>query len=314
VYQIARTTDRTRDERLQQHFQNHRQSFLEAYFPDGSLINTLGDPVLENWSSCHQVVRDLRELLPFGRHIELWEYETFTESVLPHIVTASRRQLLYWHLSQATSHLNEPIERLVLTEDPHLLWDDIIPPLSGEIRNELHRGNRVRYLTQFSLSHQHISVTYKEICIATNPVGDAHFHVIEELVIANGIELTYDWDQRFWETTYRNQDPNLINPDQYHRPTSAPLPRVVIEQARAALIDRITSPEPGRLSPLPPSSPSSSEWRSWDPGPVTPWDTVSAQCYCQKEVCSCGFRPDTPPTPPGVNLWTPGSITLPYRE
>jgi hypothetical protein len=48
------------------------------------------------------------------------------------------------------------------------------------------------------------------------------FNLREELVATDGIELSYKWQDRIWETTLRNPDPNLINPEEFHCPNLAP--------------------------------------------------------------------------------------------
>ena len=38
-------------------------------------------------------------------------------------------------------------------------------------------------------------------------------------------------------------------------------------------------------------------------------------CLCQgREVCTCGYRPDTPPTPPHIQLWEPRDLVLPSQS
>jgi hypothetical protein len=53
-------------------------------------------------------------------------------------------------------------------------------------------------------------------------------------------------------------------------------------------------------------------WNDWGAEPQFHWNTD--RCRCKKEVCDCGYRPDTPPTPPNIVLWAPRSVTLPYNE
>ena len=313
MFQARRVPDSVRAERLQQNFELHRISFLEAYFPEGSIVNTTFDHQLDNWSSCQQVVRSLRNLLPFGRHLEQWELDTFISSSLVPLVAAAREQLLYWHLTQATNDLNDPIDLLILTEEPRLFWEESVPPFSGEIRNNLHNANRVHYLTQFLLSNQKIEVTFNEIRLVNSPVAGTGltFNLREELVATDGIELSYKWQDRVWETTLRNPDPNLINPEEFHRPNLVPAPVATV--AAATVRNEIESRPvlPRTPSPLPPSSPGTSVWNDWGVEPRY-WNTD--RCRCKKEVCDCGYRPDTPPTPPNIVLWAPRFVTLPYNE
>jgi hypothetical protein len=34
-------------------------------------------------------------------------------------------------------------------------------------------------------------------------------------------------------------------------------------------------------------------------------------CWCGIDLCTCGHRPATPPTPPYITLWTPSAHYLP---
>ena len=41
---------------------------------------------------------------------------------------------------------------------------------------------------------------------------------------------------------------------------------------------------------------------------------IPERCWCQREVCHRNYRPRTPPTPPGIMLWKPGSLNLPSQS
>ena len=42
--------------------------------------------------------------------------------------------------------------------------------------------------------------------------------------------------------------------------------------------------------------------------------THCVRCWCRTDLCNCGYRPDTSPTPPNITLWTPGDKHLPSRD
>jgi hypothetical protein len=69
-------------------------------------------------------------------------------------------------------------------------------------------------------------VTFNEIRLVNSPTTGTGltFNLREELVATDGIELSYKWQDRVWETTLRNPNPNLINPEEFHRPNLAPPP------------------------------------------------------------------------------------------
>ena len=164
-------------------------------------------------------------------------------------------------------------------------------------------GDHVWYLERFRLDDTQIEVSFHKIRLLSNSEGGHH------LVITEGKELTYKWSTPGWTTTLKNPDHNLINPQIYHFPPETPTDPEVLEVLQFRAARNIPIP----LSPLPPSSPpSNSSLDGWgDPNPF--WGPSS--CWCNKEVCDCGYRrPDTPPTPPSVVLWSPGQKYLPYHD
>ncbi|KAH9177656.1 hypothetical protein EDB89DRAFT_1902273 [Lactarius sanguifluus] len=96
----------------------------------------------------------------------------------------------------------------------------------------------------------------------------------------------------------------------YHEPPTDPNDPELVELLTA----RRTNPLSllAHLS-LPASSPETEETNNssnsgWGEEPNV------GPCWCTQEVCICGYRPDTPPTPEGVVLWSPGVNYLPFRE
>jgi hypothetical protein len=94
----------------------------------------------------------------------------------------------------------------------------------------------------------------------------------------------------------------------------------LIELASAA--ERRT-PSPETDSSLPPSStaytptsePYIPQWltRTWQRPRER--NLRPRSCNCEgREVCTCGYRPDTPPTPPHIQLWEPRDLVLPSQS
>ena len=172
--------------------------------------------------------------------------------------------------------------------------------------------------------------------ITTVPSGSLSF------VVVDTNKFTYYWNLGCWETTLWNLDTRTINPAEFHNALNPvtysqvfiPLPRSSIEkrfsnqvpQASASieevsetdtidineLIELAAAVEdrPSTLSmssSLPPSS------AAYTPR-LEESDHIPEQCWCQREVCHCNYQPRTPPTPPGIMLWKPGSLNLPSQS
>ncbi|KAH9166362.1 hypothetical protein EDB89DRAFT_1910773 [Lactarius sanguifluus] len=242
------------------------------------------------------MLKSLVNLFKFG---ETWDTYTFNDfqDDLSAVVDACNDQLLFWHLSDRTP------EQLILWTKSDYLWFNYIPPRRDYLIQQLQAGNSVRYLDRFRLSYEEIEITFYEIRIVDREGPPS-------LVITEGTELTYSWERATWETTLNNPDHNLVNPHVYHEPPTDPNDPELVELLTA----RRTNPLSllARLS-LPASSSETEETNNssndgWGEEPNV------GPCWCTQEVCICGYRPDTPPTPEGVVLWSPGVNYLPFRE
>ena len=163
------------------------------------------------------------------------------------------------------------------------------------------------------------------------------------LVITPGREHTFRWPSNFWETGLDNPDTNLVNPTDYRLPPTVSTQELVANAAttRRPSTDRINVDESSdedyqrsrdlptppllRRNPLlrifaPPIAPLASRISaaatsdSDSHRASTPTAIVEAKfpaCWCSTDVCLCTHRPDTPPTPPGITLWSPSDTHLP---
>ncbi|KAH9174269.1 hypothetical protein EDB89DRAFT_1904739 [Lactarius sanguifluus] len=242
------------------------------------------------------VLKSLVNLFEFGETWDTYAFNDFQDD-LSAVVDACNDQLLFWHLSDRTP------EQLILWTKSDYLWFNHIPPRRNYLIQQLQAGNSVRYLDRFRLSYEEIEIAFHEIRVVDREGPPS-------LVITEGIELTYSWERATWETTLNNPDHNLVNPRVYHQPPTDPNDPELVELLTA----RRTNPLSllARLS-LPASSPETEETNNssnsgWGEEPNV------GPCWCTQEVCICGYRPDTPPTPDGVVLWSPGINYLPFRE
>ena len=298
--------ERTRREQLL--FETHRERQLEALFPRESIIDVIDDQSALCWSETTQVVKRLRDLLPFGRILAPSGFEVFLNRDLSRIVDVAQEQLLYWHLAGTTTQTNYPAESLLLWNKDDYLWFITIPVYRNILINQVLQGERLRYLERFRVDYDEINLTFHELRLVSTPQN--------QLVITEGRELAYRWRNNEWETILENPDPRLIDPVIHHLPPvqpSSPSYRTEPNQIEPEeLAEAIQTLEERELPPSEPPTPSESSWGS---DFIPSWNRGNQVCWCEgKELCTCGFRPDTPPTPPSVVLWTPGRHYLPSSE
>ena len=307
------------DERVRREqnlFETHRHRQLATYYPESSLCDASQEEVISCWSDPPLILKKLRDILPFGHVTASWDFNDFQDQVLDKVSDASQEQLLYWHLSAAATLNNYPAETALLWTKDDYLWFIHIPPRRQEYIRRILAGERLRYLERFHLNYDQIQVNFQELRLVTRPGTQDQY----DLVITEGVEFTYKWDSSFWETSLQNHS-RFIDPEVFHQPPDTPDDPEIIEFADAIRIrnDEIRQswlePPPLEEGSLPPSSPPSIPTAS-----VSGWGDTANQwptyqhCWCRKEVCDCNYRPDTPPTPPSVVLWAPGSSHLPFRE
>jgi hypothetical protein len=244
--------------------------------------------------------------------------------------------VFYWQLAGTTNSLNEPLEHLILTEEETQFWNRYVPQNLRTITELLYNDRHVYFLTRFYLTHDRIEVEFSEIRLSTRPVpgqSEQLFPRSEQpprLVLTDGREYSYRWNTRIWTNSLRNPDQNIINPSGATYPPLAPQniayayrnitppiptilepPRTLLEpEALASALSELPESVPSRDESLPPSSPQETSTSAWSER-QEPWNPHLLRCWCTKEVCDCGYRPDTPPTPPDIHLWRPYNGTLP---
>ena len=305
--------------RAQVFFDVHQEHFLEAHFPPETLTVISQDNAVNSWCDHPQVLIPLRTLLPFGRFL-LPEAYNFLIAEVSRITKTSQEQLLYWHLAKASTVNHHPIESLDLWNNEEPFWSSHIPPIEADLIERILQGERVRFLEHFRLSHTDISLTFQEIRLIS--ISGGH-----RLVITEGRELKYQWHTAVWDITLENPDSRLVNPRIYHLPLefdSGPSTSRLVSfrtPGNTFLQELATLPVEERLleEELPPSNiveftPPQSD-NGWGTGVDTPWNLRSSSCWCEnQEICTCNYRPDTPPTPPSVVLWAPGYKYLPSAK
>ena len=285
----------------------HRVRQLQFYFPYSSLVNVEEDEKIESWSDSYVLVHCLRHALPFGTHLFRSEYTNFLENTRSRLVDYAQEQLLYWHLARSTSWSGHPIESIVVCEADNYFWNTHIPQHRQSIIDQLGLGNPVHYLNRFRLSHQTIEVAFSRLClVSTENLADPY-----QLGVSSGSEFQYSWTDNTWRPTSTVADQPLIDPPDYYLPPPYSTPRSPL-------------PRSDSLPPLVPTPRTPSPVSSWDSNPrrapsectctPTRCDCNVWPCRCRNEVCTCNYRPDTPPTPPGITLWRPGSLYLPSNR
>jgi hypothetical protein len=113
-YQLSEDEQRSRSQEL---FELIRQRQFSRVFPPETLLDLDKVEEAEVWTPHPIIHRPLFELLRFGRHINEYEHCRVHESILPRLIGVCENQLLYWHLSEAVTEANNPVDRILITEN-----------------------------------------------------------------------------------------------------------------------------------------------------------------------------------------------------
>ena len=331
-----RLSEDERRSRSQELFELIRQRQFNRAFPPETLLDLDETEEAEVWTPHPIIHRPLFELLRFGRHINEYEHCRVHESILPRLVGVCENQLLYWHLSGAVTEANNPVDRILITENSGQFWFDYIPTVADRIRSDLLDDTHIYFVNRFILNHYRIELGFNEIRLRRTEEGSLSF------VVVDAEEFTYYWTIGRWETTLRNPDTRTINPAEFHNAPNpvaysrvfTPLPRSSIEERfsnqvpqATASIEEVSETDTIEIDELielaaavegRPSTPSTGSELPPSSDAYTPRleeiEHTPERCWCQREVCHCNYRPRTPPTPPGITLWKPGSLNLPSQS
>jgi hypothetical protein len=296
----TRISEDERVRRAQVFFETHRLRQLQTWYPEETLIDVSRSELIDCWSNASKLLKDLYNLLPFGEALLPSQFEELVDQDLPKISRVAQEQLLYWHLSSATTIANHPVENILLWNKDDYFWFYHIPPREIELIAQILNGRRIRYLERFRLDYTEIQLTFQEIRLASHANG-------HRLAITEGREYTYKWANNTWENTLENPDQRLVDPRILHLPPDAPSDPAIIDFANTRRFF-----EEEQLPPSSPPSPTTSDSLATGWGVTSDQWNRTTSCWCSgKEICDCGYRPDTPPTPPSVVLWAPGQAYLP---
>jgi hypothetical protein len=320
------------NELSQQHL-NHLNSCLnleslrpllaQHYFPETDLVD-LRDEVQTDYSSDnHFVIHRLRSCLPFGHYLTTaqrnYVISPLVKRLLLHTAWAQHH---YWSLARSTVNPGYPVNHLAIYYSPDHFWHYHVPHHEPAIVYRLLRRNQpVFFLRRFSLLGIILTVEFGELRINSRLSPDSPDPF--QLVHVNGTEFQLDIRESNspWNVIQHERDISLLNPEgdffipprsptdpnfdpDIHRSANYYLPADWADDSDTASLPSVSTP------------PATQEWET---PPEPGWTNINPyyrtnSCPCTSEFCRCGRRPDTPPTPPDITLWTPGDQYLPYRD
>jgi hypothetical protein len=206
--------------------------------------------------------------------------------------------------------------------NPDYLWFHLIAPIQQHLKDQIINDQEApHYLESFHLDHEKLELTFKEIRVSPTRFSSVPVPIQTpyRLVICPGRIHTFRWNTNFWETSLENPDRSLINPIDFELPPTAP----DTDKFRTARFRRLCNETPEPVIPIaPPPPPSLLEriitpphWGTidsqWESNTTLASDAALVACWCGIDVCTCGHRTATPPTPPYITLWSPGDKHLP---
>jgi hypothetical protein len=119
-----------------------------------------------------------------------------------------------------------------------------------------------------------------------------------------------------WDITIVNHDTAIINPQIYTLPISTPNTLGRDAEYQEQLDKFLKQTDNFSISAQYWNSVESTkaESRTSSPLPTILISTLSPPvCQCRIDLCWCNYRPNTPPTPPYIELWKPSQDLLPQR-
>jgi hypothetical protein len=326
-------------------FEPHCRSIIDEFFPPHWLIDLRQERHTEFHCENPYLFDNLRCLLPFGVTLSRHQHDLLTDRRrTAAFLQGVRRQLLYWYLARAyVGPLREPITQLTLYYEADQFWFNHVLNDRTWIFSRLLSNNPVFFLQRFTLTHSFIELEVGELRLTTNR-PELHPFLAEgntAYTIVHVAGTTYHLDllNPVWEVTAPFSTSRLVDPPEpYFLPPESPAPdfharpqqrinyytelydhasgrEPVIDDRRDSDLDSDITTDTDTTAPnlVPPTQVVTN--------PVTGWEQTdnrpphqSQRCWCNKELCNCGNRPNTPPTPPHITLWTPGDKHLPGRS
>ena len=313
-------------------FEEHRLPIQNFYFPEEELVDLRTQPHIEFSCENPYLNLDLRRCLPFG-HFLTTAQKTYLigDRNKSQLLTHSRAQILYWYLARAeVGTLRRPVDHLAIYYETDQFWFNHIPANADAIIQRLYLNDHHCYFLQrFTLTHTFIQLEIGELRLITNE-HSPEIISRRNLVHIPGTTYHRSWTSEpnsNWQITRNHQDPRTVNPAQpYFWPPTIPgdpdfHPTRDLQDPIHYYLPPLNTNQliTGSLqdSSLPSLTTKPHDWEVPPPDPG--WSARNPyrhnrSCNCGTELCYCGYRPDTPQTPPNVTLWTPGDHHLPHRD
>ena len=318
-------------------FETQRRAIIDQHFDDLTDLRT--EPHIEFRCDNPYLVTPLRRCLPFGHYLTTLQKNILTGgNYKARLITHSRSQFLYWYLARAETSLRAPVDHLAIYYESEQFWFNHIASNRAAITHRLLNEQRpVFFLQRFSLTHTFLQLEIGELRLVTNTeLPSLENRPTHDLVHIPSTTWHFNWStdstilfHPMWQVTPNHHDARLVDPPQpYFLPPSSPassdldsnssddvqyhLPTNIDEEddtdeEEYLLARRLPEPLPSPTWEQPAPDPG---WTAYNP-----YRRRSARiCTCNGELCSCGYRPNTPTTPPHITLWTPGDQFLPFRS
>jgi hypothetical protein len=163
------------------------------------------------------------------------------------------------------------------------------------------------------LSETQVEVEFNEIQLLDNPEEQP------QLVYTDSKEYTYKWTTQQWDITIRNPKFTIINPWVFTIPISTPNTLGSDAKYQEQLDKLLEQTDNFFVSAKYWNSVESTKTESRSNSPLPtfffspPSPPVLAVCHCRIDLYWCNYRPNTPPTPPYIELWKPSQDLQPQR-
>ena len=189
---------------------NFRNELLNSAYP--RIANLQEQVQLTYWSEHHLVPQDLLDLLPFGRPLGAIGFYRYLDYQLSNLLSAARRCIAYWQLSDARNFDQSPGTQIALFYDKTFFWHYQVPSVQQEIITQIQAGHRIRFLSRFFVSEAKVKVEFNKIRLQTILSGDFTATGLYQLIYTDDRILTHQRTSNRWTTELLTPGTQLINP------------------------------------------------------------------------------------------------------
>lgn len=141
-----------------------RSWIVDHLFLSGTTLSLDIDPTVEYRCGSHLILKELRQLLPFGRTLDNAQVATVAINHPSRLLKACEAQLLFWHLRRNPHWMTKQlVSSLTIVKEEDHFWFHYISHICQLLQSHLLSGWPIQFLERFVLNHQHVQLEFEEL-------------------------------------------------------------------------------------------------------------------------------------------------------